>query len=533
MPTLKFTHPTTGQTISVNSPDGSTPSEVELDQMFNQVRISGGIKAAKAETGEIEDKGSFKGFIGKQSKAALDELVGIPETVAGVVTGAVAQPVSYLGGAVMGALKGGEEGKKFREYLADTYTYKPQTQSGKKAMEAVNLLTAPLGLPRKAGEYVGGKIDTATGNKTKDWEEGLGNVAEAPLQALGLKGAMGALEKRGIISQNTNLSGYTTPEGFSTSKPSGIYDKLINDVVKKGFSGTTGFKAKTAGDFTKEISNKTDAVKSIIENKGDLKLSDGTPLPKTVYGLTEAIEQTKNNIWNKEIAPAILATDEAGFKIIPEKTFSALDDILNDKTLLGSRGKKIKAEATTLKTQLEEISQDGGFTAKEAQKFISETNKESKSFFNKVNPELDTELFMRLNIANDLRAGLDNAALKATGEGIQGSKNKYGNLLSIEESMNTLRNKQFKKELGANNASYWEIGTDWGLLHGVLSMNAPAFFSTLGAKALVAYRKYTLNPNRYVSNMFNVVDKAVSKQDKGFTEAFKGGLPKKEKPQND
>lgn len=301
-------------------------------------------------------------------------------------------------------------------------------------------------------------------------------------------------------------------------------DKQIDPIVTKGFSGTIGFKGKTTKQFTTEKADNITSVKTIIENKDKIELPSGDKLPITTEDWAYATQKSKYDLFNNELAPAIGATDEAGFKISVKNSINGLKNIKTDRTLIGKR-KTLINDSDNLLNDLQRIEDSGGFTAKEAQRFITETNKEVDNFYKNPNPQLDTELALRVNIANDLRQGLDSAVDLATGEGIKDIKDKYKSLLSSEKQINQLRNREFKKQFGQNAPSYFDLGTDWALIQSALTGNIPALASTSGVKLLKAWQKHRMSPDTYITNMFKKAEPIITKQNK-----IKSTIPKEVRP---
>jgi hypothetical protein len=105
-------------------------------------------------------------FLKKAGSYVGNAVLGAGETALSLGTGALAYPISKLGGAGMSVYQGlagntanaGAEAKQFEKYLQDIYTYKPITQSGQQAAGFIGkLMSAPTYPTRKAGEYAAEK----------------------------------------------------------------------------------------------------------------------------------------------------------------------------------------------------------------------------------------------------------------------------------------------------------------------------------------------------------------------------------------
>ncbi len=302
-------------------------------------------------------------------------------------------------------------------------------------------------------------------------------------------------------------------------------EKKIDKKVKKGIGGTIGTDGKTASMVDKELKMDALSVKTIINKQGVLKLPSGSKIPTTVEDWSHAIDQAKKSIWGDTIAPLIGATDEAGFRIPVNNSIKNLENILQDNTLIGANGARVKRQAQQLldgvvdgqgnkiSDGLRDVQARGGFTASETQKFVSDTNRASDSLFKNVNPEFDSELGMRVVIANDMKSNLNKFVDNITGEELAPYKLQYKALLQSEQKVTGLMNKVFK-ESHSNSVSYWDLGTDWGILNGMLTANPTSVFSAASAKGIGWYQKIKRSPDTFTKNMFASADKHVGTQQK-------------------
>src|SRR3972149_9033509 len=94
----------------------------------------------------------------KARSSVLDVAKGIVETPLAIATGMVAG-LAGLGGSIGAGIIGEspEEAQKFREYVSEKYTYQPQSETGKGAMNILGTAMTPLALPRKAATELGGE----------------------------------------------------------------------------------------------------------------------------------------------------------------------------------------------------------------------------------------------------------------------------------------------------------------------------------------------------------------------------------------
>jgi hypothetical protein len=302
------------------------------------------------------------------------------------------------------------------------------------------------------------------------------------------------------------------------------YDDRLETIAQEQFSGIGAFKGKTAKQAKQEITEIAEGTKAILQNVDNIDMPSGTRLPTTVDDYAESIAKTKDDIWNNNIAPALGMTDEAGFRISLSDSINDLRAMLDDRVLM-TRKPELENHINRLLERLQGIQENGGFTAREAQRYISEANKELTSFYGKASPEYDTRIAIEAVITNRLRKQLDEAVDLATGEGIQPHKNKYKALLSVEQQVNQSRNRQLKKLLGQNSPSYFDLGTDWGVIGSIVSMNPKLLISSLGVKALAKWQRTQMSPDSFTTRMFSKSSKLAERR-----ELLEASIPKPQRP---
>jgi hypothetical protein len=193
-------------------------------------------------------------------KAAGDVALGVPETALGAITGTAASLIG-MGGEVMAPALGADvqTGKDFRNYLQDTYSYKPYSQSGQGALNVVGKIGGALMAPSTAlRAYTEKKLGPEAGRM-------VGLPAEALNMALLAKGPEYAKSGAEAIArtipadmprniatkvlkpslakdwtrQNTNLAGdvppgYSTPAeaAYENTKRNRAMDTIVSEIPK-------------------------------------------------------------------------------------------------------------------------------------------------------------------------------------------------------------------------------------------------------------------------------------------------------------
>lgn len=297
-------------------------------------------------------------------------------------------------------------------------------------------------------------------------------------------------------------------------------DQGLNKVVNEGLAGTIGKKAKSTPQNIAENVNKTKAVEGIIQDPDitfTTKRGEISKIAQNTEDFAMGLYQRKFSIWNKKWAPAIQSTgaDVAGYRVPLTNSINNLQQILDDRTILDN---SFKSFVTGLRDQLTEIQKTGGYTIPEAQKFVITANSKLKTYFSKVSPETDTKLAVDANVAKDITKYMDDTVMNSTGTNLKAVRSEYGAILSMEQDVNKLRNKAAKQVATQGIPTYMDMATDWGILHGTVSVVLGASPLTVlpaaTIKGLNMYRKYLQSYDATISKMFTEAEKYVNTKNK-------------------
>lgn len=216
MPTFKVTDPQTGQTVRLTG--DSPPTEAELNQIFSQ--LSGGeqqvtpptptpaaqvvpqvqpqVAPQAAQQPIVPTAQVNQGFTQvaqpispqpEEEPTFIQKALGAGEVGLGLVTGAVAQPISGLAGlselAIGGDLRSAAETV---EATQEALTFQPRTETGQEFQQAVGETLAPIGeVIQETGDVLGEATQEATGSFIL---AGLAkSIPEAVLELVGVKGS--------------------------------------------------------------------------------------------------------------------------------------------------------------------------------------------------------------------------------------------------------------------------------------------------------------------------------------------------------
>jgi hypothetical protein len=290
----------------------------------------------------------------------------------------------------------------------------------------------------------------------------------------------------------------------------GTLEKKAASAVEKGFSkgvkpldyGKKGYSA-----FNDVYEKGADAVKAIAEHRGSVQLVDeaGETIarPRTVLEFAQAIEKTKQSIYNQYHQMAVEAGD-AGAK------FDAMPIVNKIKTVAAEKGAVLKpgdsriAKSEEIRayahSRIADIAELQGASPEIVEARIKELNNSLQPFYlnntGKAKAEVDA------SIAQALRGQLDSQIEGAVGPGYQRLKNQYSALKRIERDVNH-RAKVLARRPEKGFFDLTDIFSNGELALGVATLN-PALLAKAGAqKATLGWTKWLTNPDRYIDIMFD------------------------------
>lgn len=174
---------------------------------------------------------------------------GTLEVPAALATGAIGGLAGLAGSIATAPFKGGEYAKGVRESTTNLLTYKPQTESGKQAMNILGTVTTPLTWPRKIAESVGGE----------QW----GNVADVAMMGVtpGTIKSVAKMAKEGVSPTIARAAGTAAEDVLGrTAKWS-----TVLPVGKQRALSQTALKHKLS--FTEEGVGKLDKAIDTLDNQ--------------------------------------------------------------------------------------------------------------------------------------------------------------------------------------------------------------------------------------------------------------------------
>lgn len=284
-----------------------------------------------------------------------------------------------------------------------------------------------------------------------------------------------------------------------------------NQAIKPSMAGKTA-----PGQLDKYNASISDAVKSIVDNKPNLKLTDqyGEPvtnIPQNVDQFRQAIEQTKAGIFKQYDAIAKQA-GQSGATVDLSPIAGELQKVADSQVVQDLHPELASYAASRAKTLLSR----GSYTAETAQTAVQNLNKSLDSFYKNPTYETASKASVDALIANQLRAGLDKTIENAGGQGYGALKAKYGSLKNIETDV--IKRGIVEARKGGNVITHLgDLASAEELIRGVATMNPQAFATGAILKSIIKLRDYLNSPNRAVKLLFEKADKANQRSTTGAT----------------
>lgn len=234
MPTYQVTDPASGRRVELTG--DTPPTDEDLDEIFKSLPPA-------------ESKPQDKTFLQKAGQVGKDLVTGaVGRDIAGaVVTGAIAQPVAGLAGLASAPFVGLEHAGQITRDTQEALTMKPQSETGKKILNAVGTVA---GLPGKFGGYVGEKIGGPDAGRT------IGeNLPDAVLAIIGFKGPK-SLKQAALKAEIEKDPTILTPEVQKTLEDHGLGEvaNMVDPNQAERLNRFSQFGAKpTQGELTQKL----------------------------------------------------------------------------------------------------------------------------------------------------------------------------------------------------------------------------------------------------------------------------------------
>jgi len=287
----------------------------------------------------------------------------------------------------------------------------------------------------------------------------------------------------------------------------GKIDRFIKSNYDRAIKPSVAGKA-TAAQLTNYNQSARSAIDSIVANKPSLRFAgiEGETtgeLPKTIEQFRDAIEQTKQSIFEQYDAMARSA-GQAGARVDLRPTAAELQKIAADpvvKDLHPELASYAEASAQRLATR-------GAYSTVDAQRAVQNLNQSLKAFYNNPTYETASRAGVDAMVANQLRGGLDKAIASASAPGYQALKNQYGALKSIEKDVVHRAIVEGRKNLGGGlMGNIGDVVSADEVIRSLLTLNPAAGARGAALKGFTTFVKRLRDPNRAVEKLFGAAEK--------------------------
>ena len=409
------------------------------------------------------------------------------ETGLNLLTSTYGIPAAGLGGlATLFATGDLSNADKAIKKIQEALVYMPKTEGGEQLTGAVSY---PFEKLDQAGAYVGGEIE----------QVGYPNLAAGVHSA---------------ISSIPVAIGGKMMLGKVPGKPLSVVGQEISSAIKKGVNKAirpSVVKKATSSQVERYFKQAESAIESVIKNKDNLNLIDETGakiegLPKNLDQFSQAIEQTKRNVFQEYDILAKTAADK-GVQIDLNATSKKINAVTDSRVLKDLSPETIKYA----EMRAESLKGRASYTAVETQEAIQMLNQTLEQFYRDPSPDMKGKALVDSLIANDLRKQLDTTIQNSTGAEYGSLKKQYGDLKAIESDV-TKRSIVDARKNNKGLLDFSDIFSGHQVIKGVLAKDPAALTAGAASKGISHYYKMLNDPNRIVKNMFGDVEKLIQKK---------------------
>ncbi len=347
---------------------------------------------------------------------------------------------------------------------------------------------APVGAVSGLGKGIE-NIDTSQSISKNAENVGIDTAVGTISSALGAATMGGLFAGGGKVMQKV-IDHYAPIE----EKANNAVQEAIDKALKPSFSkvSTPNIKNRFYSQAIKafEVINKYKP--TFVDENGD----NVSRNPRTLSELFQAVGQAKSKIFNlyDDIAQK---SGETGAKFNAQPTIEKMQKIVNNK----SYSPEVR---NYVESQIPAIYELHGESPNIIQNRLKEYNNNLNAFYDgrisKAKAEVDA------SIANSLRTDLDQLISNTNSQPYQALKNEYGALSDIEKEVgrqNAIQARKASKGL----LSFTDIFTGGDITAGILTMNPPRIVKGVVGKSIEAIYKRLNNPDTYIKNAFDLLDK--------------------------
>lgn len=511
MPVYEVEDTRTGKIVNFDWNGTNPPTDQDMEQVFGEARKMQAGPPPTEQTSVIKPNAPTGAPPWAElGMPAVEAGLSIASSIPAYLTGRLAKKIYAAGHGLMGDPKWKE---KSEQAEADVHkfipTYQPSTEAGRQAAEMGGKI---LSLPFEAVKYPFNKV----GEKLEEaGYPGLGYITKEAGEDIALFGMPGLA--KGGMKGIKSLRGKVLPE----KTPVQQFNEVVDYGMNKGIRPPVKPRG-TASLTEKDVQSGRDMVKSIIDHKNDIQLTDaiGNQLPKgslpkdpefAAVQMAQAAEQAKKIIRQKSDAMRIEASGK-GFEAPLDSVVEMLDRKLGENYI-----QDMPEVYDYIKKERDIFANRKKYSLKDAENRLQAINAKSGNYYNKPNPNL---MNIDVEIAGELKKILDDSITKAEGPGFAEFKKQYGNILANEKRINDRATMAARR----NPYGFFDIGNisiAAEVLKGGATMAATGgakgggrILGAIGMGVVKNKMKKANDPNIIVSKMFDKADKILTPKER-------------------
>lgn len=289
----------------------------------------------------------------------------------------------------------------------------------------------------------------------------------------------------------------------NTAAAESFIKRAYTRAAKPGVSGK-----QTAAQLDRYHERARDAISSIVENKPNLRFTDPAgqttvgELPKSLEQFAEAIDQTKQSIFQKYDAMA-KTTGQIGIHVDLSGIVSELQKIANDQ-VAAAFFPDVTKYAESMADSLSKLK---SLSPSDAQNAIQGMNASLKAFYRAPSFDIANRAGVAAMIANRLRSELDQSVEYAVGPGYQDLKNQYGALKTIEKDVVNRAQVVARQEAGGGLfGRLADVASAAEVLEALTTLNPTPLVKGAAMKGWAEFVKRQRDPNRAVMKLFETAE---------------------------
>lgn len=314
-------------------------------------------------------------------------------------------------------------------------------------------------------------------------------------------GGVGGAALAGFLAIPSTLTGYGIKKIIApvSQKAKEAVFEAVNKGIKPNFSGRTTVEAQNAYAKDAEM-----AFHTISQFKPTLINDDGLEVvrsPKTRKELLDAISQIKGKVYQLYNGLKV-SSGEAGAQIETAPIVMELRNAANNPDIALNKPEI----ANILRNRADVYEKKGILDVNEAQNLVEGINTRLNSFYKNPSYNEASNAAIDALISSNVRKELDNRITSLSGAEYQPLRDRYKALKTIEKDVARQVNIEARKnEKGL--IDFTDILTGGDLVRGLATLNPADIASgAFGRITKEVYKKLN-DPNRYIENAFNLLDK--------------------------